>query len=93
MNEPSESDALLAEFQRERSVRRTVQVLQFKRSRIREDLLQLVKHLSVLVPLTRGVSASGDSQSDLLIEAIGRLDDDSFSQLLLQIIEEAKSKS
>lgn len=78
-----EPDSLMAEFVRERSIRRTVKVLEAKRKRIREELEQLIQHLDLLVP-------SSATSSDLLQEAVGRIGDDAFGQLLLQLMQEAK---
>ncbi|WP_254657999.1 hypothetical protein [Pleurocapsa sp. PCC 7327] len=73
----------MTEFVRERSIRRTVKVLEAKRKRIREELEQLIQHLDLLVP-------SSATSSDLLQEAIQRIGDDAFSQLLMQLMQEAK---
>jgi hypothetical protein len=78
-----EPDSLMTEFVRERSIRRTVKVLEGKRKRIREELEQLIQHLDLLVP-------SSATPSDLLQEAVERIGDDAFGQLLLQLMQEAK---
>ncbi|AFY78487.1 MAG: hypothetical protein IGR93_20015 [Hydrococcus sp. C42_A2020_068] len=83
MCDRSEPDSLMTEFVRERSIRRTVKVLEAKRKRIREELEQLIQHLDLLVP-------SSATSSDLLQEAIQRIGDDAFSQLLMQLMQEAK---
>lgn len=85
MEDPSRSSDLIQEFTRERSIRRILRVLTAKRSRINDDLNQLVTHLSLLVPLDRD---NGDR--DLLLEALSRLEGDGFSDLLKQIIENYK---
>jgi hypothetical protein len=83
-----EPDALLNEFRRERSIRRTVTVLEAKRKRIRQELQQLVRHIALLVPAAESKSVN-QSQSDLLAEAAKRLGDEAFAQLLLQILQES----
>ena len=87
MEDPSRSSKLLEEFTRERSIRRVLRVLVAKRSRIQDDLNQLVTHLGLLVPLDRD---RGDF--DVLLEALNRLDDDGFSQLLAQVIKDSRCK-
>ncbi len=86
MDDPSQKDELLMEFHTERSIRRIAQLLQNKRSRIRDDLQQLIDHLSLFVPL----SVSTDdhtANTEILLEAAQRLDDEVFTKLLLQIIQ------
>ncbi|AFZ34281.1 hypothetical protein Sta7437_0686 [Stanieria cyanosphaera PCC 7437] len=90
MNEPPEKDALIIEFEKERSIRRTMRVLKAKRSQIREDLIQLITHLSMLIPLKKFASTTKASDVDILMEALQRLDDDVFTQLLLQVLQELK---
>jgi|GEM_PF-4939507 len=75
-------DPLLMELKRERSIRRAVKVLETKRNGIKEELQQLIKHIALLVP------TANESNSELLQEAVKRLEDDGFAQLLLQIIQE-----
>jgi hypothetical protein len=81
-----EPDELLTELRRERSIRRTVTVLETKRKRIREELQQLVQHITLLVPATERFSH--DSHHSLLEDAISRLGDDAFAELLLQIVQD-----
>ncbi len=50
MYQPPESNALTQEFRRERSIRRTIKVLEAKRQSIREDLQRLRTHLHFLLP-------------------------------------------
>jgi hypothetical protein len=84
-----ESDSLMTEFSRERSIRRTVKVLEFKRKRIHEELEQLILHLALLIP--SGASATSNTvSSELLEEAVNRIGDEAFGQLLLQILQEAE---
>ena len=90
MNEPPKRDALLVELDRERSIRRTVKLLRAKRSRIREDLHQLVNHLSLLIPVPKSKSDRNLTSAEMLIEAVQRLDDEIFTDLLIQIIQEKK---
>lgn len=89
MDEPSNQDNLLeVEFNRERSVRRTLTVLQTKRKRIRDELQQLVNHLNLLIPITGNATKTNDPNSRLIEEAIERLGDDAFGALLRQILQE-----
>ena len=88
MAELPERDGLLTEFIRERSVRRTVTVLEAKRKRIRDELQQLVSHITLLVPLAAISRNSTDANPDVLQEALARLGDEAFAQLLLQILQE-----
>jgi hypothetical protein len=85
-----ESDSLMTEFSRERSIRRTVKVLEFKRKRIHEELEQLILHLALLIPSTGASATSNTVSSELLEEAVNRIGDEAFGQLLLQILQEAE---
>jgi len=90
MNEPSKRDGLSVELEKERSVRRTVRLLQAKRARIREELERLITHLSLLVASPQNTANDYPSKSDILLEAISRIEDDVFTELLVQIIENKK---
>ena len=81
MEDPSRSGDLIDEFTRERSIRRILRVLKAKRTRIDENLNQLVTHLGLLVPMSQQQEDHG-----ILLEAISRLDDDRFVLLLKEII-------
>ena len=81
MEEPTPNSDMLKEFARERSIRRILRVLRAKRSRMNEDLKQLVTHLGLLIPL------QNDSlDGDIVLEALERLEEDGFSNLLEGII-------
>ena len=82
----AESGKLIKEFNHERSIRRTVKLLENKHKRIKDDLEQLISHISLLVPIA-GLSASDPRYNDLLIDAITRLENEPFAQLLLQLIQ------
>ena len=76
-------------FRRECSVRRALDVLSVKHRRMEADLQQFVHHLKLLVP---GIELSPDSrlsEFEILEEALERLNDDAFSDLLLRILERA----
>lgn len=76
-------------FRRECSVRRALDVLSVKHRRMEADLQQFVQHLKLLVP---GIEISPDSrlsEFEILEEALERLNDDAFSDLLLRILERA----
>ena len=91
MNEPSKRDVLSAELEKERSIRLTVRLLQAKRSRVREELERLITHLALLVALPQNTANDYESKSDILLEAASRIDDDVFTELLVQIIENQKN--
>ena len=76
---------------RELSIRRTVRVLKAKRSRIRDDLNQLVTHLSLLVPRSKEHGSLRQSSAEIILEALERLDDDAFTQLLTQVMSQDNS--
>jgi hypothetical protein len=73
---------------REASIRRTVQVLESKRKRIREELVQLILHISLLVPLADVSTHSGEVYTALLQESVQQLGDEAFAELFLQILKE-----
>lgn len=85
MQEPSPNSNMLNEFARERSIRRVLRVLRAKRSRMNEDLNQLVTHLGLLVP-----AHHNSPDGDIVLEALERLEDDGFSNLLEGIIKNPK---
>ena len=90
MDDPSNRDKLLVEFEAERSIRRTARLLREKRSRIREDLKQLVSHLALLLPLPP-VADNNPDNAEILIEAANRLNDEVFTELLVEIIRETQT--
>jgi len=87
MNEPPNRDALLAELEKERSIRRTARLLNAKRSRIIEDLDRLISHLSLLAPVPNKSGDESPPKSDILIEAAKRIEDPNFTNLLIKIIQ------
>lgn len=93
MNNFYEQDVLLLEVTRERSIRRTVMVLETKRKRIREDLLELIQNMPLLalpVELTR--DAPEESQ-DILLEALSRMGDEAFARWIAEAILDRQSPS
>ncbi|HEY9837230.1 MAG TPA: hypothetical protein V6D27_10065 [Vampirovibrionales bacterium] len=93
MNNFYEQDVLLLEVTRERSIRRTVMVLETKRKRIREDLLELIQNMPLLalpVELTR--DAPEESQ-DILLEALSRMGDEAFARWIAEAILDRQSSS
>ncbi len=84
----SESEYGVAnQFRRECSVRRTLEVLDVKHRRIEEDLQQFIQHLKLLVPAIELSPESQISELEILEEALGRLGDDAFADLVLRILE------
>ncbi|NJL83021.1 MAG: hypothetical protein HC890_08800 [Chloroflexaceae bacterium] len=81
-------DRLATEFRRERSIRRTVTVLEAKRKRVRDELQQVIQHLALLVPVSAGPEAK-EIYAQIVQDAAQRLGDDAFAQLLLQILQES----
>ncbi|NJL58016.1 hypothetical protein HC928_25040 [bacterium] len=78
-----------AEFRRECSVRRTAKVLEAKRRRIRADLEQLVGHMALLVPQVpkpEGSDPNSDPYADMMAEALNRLGDEAFTELVMQVL-------
>lgn len=86
MDNRSPDYKLADEFRRERSIRRAVAVLAAKRQRIRDDIEQLISHISLLVP----PSSSGLETYNVLEDAAERLGDDAFTQLLLHVLQEGR---
>ena len=85
MEDSAPNGGLLKELAKERSIRRVLRVLQTKRSRINDDLDQLVTHLGLLIPPQH---TKGNNQ--ILLEALNRLDSDGFTELLRQIIQNSE---
>jgi hypothetical protein len=90
MTDRLELDEFLSKFERERSIRRTVTLLEAKRKRFREELQQLVSHLTWLIPLKSVPSSARTFHTDLLAEAVEQLGDEAFTQLLLQVLQEKR---
>ena len=90
MDEAPNRDILLAELERERSIRRTARLLYAKRSRVIDELDRLISHLSLLVSVPKRTVEDPNPESDLLIEAAKRIDDPIFTNLVIQIIEQRK---
>lgn len=90
MYQPPESNALTQEFHRERSIRRTIKVLEAKRQSIREDLQRLRRHLHFLLPTADTNNHNTNGDADVLVEALGRIDDDAFVQMILQAMQEPR---
>ncbi len=84
MDNDPEAGTLSEAFRQERSVRRTMSLLETKRQRMRDDLRQMLLHMSLLVPSATGAEVDWE----VLQEALGRLGDEPFAQLALQILQE-----
>jgi hypothetical protein len=76
-------------FRRECSVRRALEVLSVKHRRMEADLQQFVQHLALLVPGIDLVPGARLDEYEILQEALERLNDAAFSDLLLRILERA----
>ncbi len=85
MSDRPQQDPLEREFRHERHIRRTVMLLETKRHRMRQELKQFLVHMNFLVPKTED-----RSQQDFVQEAIDRLGDDAFAELLAQMFKELK---
>lgn len=83
-----EPDLITKEFTRERHIRRTAKVLATKRDTIHKDIQQLIAHLGLLLPSHKLVNHGDNSHGDLLQSALDRLGDETFTQLILQILQE-----
>lgn len=92
MDESPKQDILLAELERERSIRRTARLLYAKRARIIDELERLISHLSLLVAVPRKTLEDPQPESDLLIEAAKRIDDPIFTDLIVQIIQDRQNQ-
>ncbi|ELS04960.1 hypothetical protein Xen7305DRAFT_00046970 [Xenococcus sp. PCC 7305] len=84
MEESSKDNKLITQFENERSVRRILRALRAKRSHVQEDLEQLIGYLSSLAPVS-----NKNSDSEILLQAIERLDKDGFTSLLEQILDDS----
>ena len=90
MSDCPDLNALSYEFRRERSVRRTLLVLEAKHRSIKSDLQRLVKHLNFLIPSSQGNDSQGNviENLEVLEEALGRMEDEAFAQLMLRLLHE-----
>lgn len=93
MDESPKRDILLAQLERERSIRRTAKLLYAKRSRIIDELDRLISHLSLLVAVPRKTLDDPQPESDLLIEAAKRINDPIFSDLIVQVIQDRQNQN
>ncbi len=92
MSDRPEEETLTLQFHQEIPVRRVASLLEGKRKRIREDILQLVQHIGFLVPPRTGSTQPGQFDPAVMEKALGRLGDDAFARLVTQIVrEELKS--
>ncbi len=81
---------LLVEFAKERSIRRTVRVLKAKRDRLNTEINQLLTHLSLLLPSSEESGNLRNSSSEIILEALERIDDDVFTKLLAEAMNKTK---
>lgn len=86
------SNQLATQFRQELPIRRTTAVLERKRRRIVEDIEQLIEHLGLLIPAPAGEKYSDRANPEVLEQALSRLGDDAFTQLVLQIARASESK-
>jgi hypothetical protein len=87
MDDRPQENLVATEFHRECSVRRTARVLEMKQRSIYEDLSQLLNHITLLVPsLEREGNGPGQPPAHVLEEALGRLGDPAFTDLVLQVL-------
>lgn len=87
-----DADNLMATaFRRECSVRRALQVLEVKHRRIQDDLQQFVQHLKLLVPGLGHASFVDLEHQEILEEALIRLGDDAFAEIVLKVLERGRS--
>lgn len=88
MSDHPELNELSREFHRERSIRRTLTVLEAKSKSVNNDLERLIRHLKFLLPSTANNSKQSNSHPDLelLKAALERMEDDAFAQLMLALI-------
>lgn len=77
-------DGITIAFRRECSTRRAANVLQIKRQRIRDDLRQMLGHISLVVPKM----GNGEDSSEVLNDALSRLGDDAFAELVRTVLED-----
>ena len=85
MSDRPQQDPLEREFRREKHIRRAAMLLETKRQSIRRELKQFLVHAKFLIPRTEDRSGQ-----DFVQEAISRLEDDAFAQLLSQLLKELK---
>lgn len=88
MSDSPEKETLVVQFHQEIPIRRVASLLAGKRKRIRDDILQLVQHIGFLVPPRTGATGPGQFDPAVMEKALGRLGDDAFAQLVLEIMRE-----
>jgi hypothetical protein len=83
--EPQHTQAdLIREFHRERSIRRTMSLLDEKRRRILDDLRFFATSLDLMVLPSNHSPQSCEQSQAILKEALARLGDQAFAQWLLE---------
>lgn len=88
MDDRSNFNTIATEFHNECSVRRAMRLLELKQHRIYDDLTQLLKHITLLVPaLDHPGHSPAESHTQLLEEALGRMEDKAFANLVRQILQ------
>lgn len=86
MDNFQEQDVLLTEVTRERSIRRTVILLETKRERIRDDLLHLMREMALLCLPIELTQDSPEQTLDILHEALSRMGDEAFARWISEAI-------
>jgi hypothetical protein len=86
MDDRPEQDTISADFSKECSIRRAARVLQLKQRSIYDDLAHTLQNITLLVPSwDRLGQGDATTQAELLEEALGRLEDQNFANLVLQL--------
>ncbi|MEB3826827.1 hypothetical protein [Phormidium sp. CCY1219] len=86
MNNFHEQDVLFVEVSRERSIRRTLMLLETKRQRIREDLMDLIGSMPLLSLPVQLTQDSPEETRDILQEALSRMGDEAFARWIVEDI-------
>ena len=89
MSDSNPEYVLSTAFNRERSVRRAVKVLDARRQRVREDLHQLVSSIALFVLPVEFPDHAGEHYREILTEALSRLGDETFAELVLEMLKKA----
>lgn len=77
----------LDEFWRERSVNRTLRVLEATQKRNREELHQLISSIANFILPVQFPEHAGEEYGDIMKEALSRLEDEAFANWVLTVFQ------
>lgn len=91
MDNRTQRDADIEEFWRERSVSRTLKVLEVTQQRSRDELHRLMSDIALFVLPIQVPEHAGEEYGEIVKEALSRLGDEAFANWVLTVFYNQKS--